>query len=69
MRKFKILKFELKTSKNESRKFTIFQTNQYGNRKTICQCFPVLLMRYEIFQRKASPKNKNKSFNFYLLRL
>ena len=28
-RVFKILKFELKTSKNESRKFTIFQTNQY----------------------------------------
>ena len=26
---FKILKFEFKTSKNESRKFTIFQTYQY----------------------------------------
>ena len=28
-RVFKLLKFELKTSKNESHKFTIFQTNQY----------------------------------------
>ena len=31
---FKLLKFELKTSKNESRKFTIFQTNQYGKQNS-----------------------------------
>ena len=30
LRTFKIWKFELKTSKNESRKFTIYQINQYG---------------------------------------
>ena len=30
---FKILKFELKTSKNESRKFTIFKQTNTENRK------------------------------------
>ena len=34
LRVFKILKFELKTLKNESRKFTIFQTNQYGKQNS-----------------------------------
>ena len=34
LRTFKILKFELKTSKHESRKFTIFQTNQYGKQNS-----------------------------------
>ena len=33
-RVFKLLKFELKTSKNESRKFTIFQTNQCGKQNS-----------------------------------
>ena len=34
LRVFKIFKFELKTSKNENRKFTIFQTNQYGKQNS-----------------------------------
>ena len=33
-RVFKIFKFELKTSKNESRKFTIVQKNQYGKQNS-----------------------------------
>ena len=50
---FKILKFELKTSKNESRKFTIFQTNQYGkkNSKSMYSIYKLELMRHEFFQR------------------
>ena len=35
----KILKFELKTSKNESRKFTIFQTNQYEKYNKLSNVF------------------------------
>ena len=31
---FEILKLELKTSKNESPKFTILQTNQYGKQNS-----------------------------------
>ena len=56
LRTFKILKFELKTSKNESRKFNIFQTNQYGkqNRKSMYSIYQLELMRYEIFQRQVS---------------
>ena len=32
--KSKLLMFELKTSKNENRKLTIFQTNQYEKQNT-----------------------------------
>ena len=34
LRVFKVSKFELKTSKNESRKLTIFQTNRYGKQNS-----------------------------------
>ena len=34
LRTFNLLKFELKTSKNESRKLTIFQSNQYGKQNS-----------------------------------
>ena len=53
LRTFKILKFELKTSKTESRKFTIFQTNQYGKQysKSMYSIYLFELMRREFFQR------------------
>ena len=35
------MKFELKTSKNESRKFTIFQTNQYETNIAIRQMYSI----------------------------
>ena len=37
LRVFKILKFELKTQKNESRKFAIFKQINTENRIAICQ--------------------------------
>ena len=46
LRTFKIWKFELKTSKNESRKFTIFQTNQYGKQNSYLSLFSIF-MRYD----------------------
>ena len=56
-RVFKILKFELKTLKNESRKFTIFQTNQYGKQKLkLSNVFHTVAWIYEtwiIFKSKS----------------
>ena len=49
MKSFKILKFELKNSKKESRKFTVFQTNQYGKQNS--NLSNVLLMRHESFSK------------------
>ena len=46
LRTFKIWKFELKTSKNESHKFTIFQTNQYGKQNSNLSLISIF-MRYD----------------------
>ena len=46
LRTFKIWKFELKTSKNESRKFTIFQTNQNGKLNNNLSLYSIF-MRYD----------------------
>ena len=52
---FKILKLELKTSKNESRKFTIFfQTNQYGKQNCNLSMYSTFFMRYELFFKEVS---------------
>ena len=50
LRTFKIWKFELKTSKNESRKFTIFQTNQYGKQSSNLSLYYIFMRYYsELF--------------------
>ena len=43
------LTFELKTLKNESLKFSIFQTNQYGKQNSNFSMYSSLLMRYALF--------------------
>ena len=59
LRTFEIWKFELKTSENESRKFTIFQTNQYGKQNSN-------LSLYSIFMSFDSELISNVSeFAFY----
>ena len=60
LRTFKIWKFEFETSKkNESRKFTIFETNQYGKQNSN-------LSMYSIFMRYESELFSNLSqFAFY----
>ena len=51
---FKILRFELNIPYNENHKFTIFQTNQYGERKRIIRCYP---FNYITFHFKSTLKS------------
>ena len=53
-RTLKILRFESNTPENENHQFTIFQTNQHGERKTNERCYP---FNYIIFHFKTTRKS------------
>ena len=51
---FKISRFESNIPENENHKFTIFQTNQYGEREKNKRCYQ---FNYVIFHFKSTRKS------------
>ena len=52
---FKILRFESNIPENENYKFTIFQINQYGERKKNKRCYPFNYITFRVKSTRYLP--------------